>query len=545
MALPQALLYEAIEKYGWKYMFVYPKHEQITEGFFGEYVSLGKRVTGYYGVCTACMQSSDYDVVWEKDNVKRFTACPNCGAWVEQRKGWYGKHSLKDRFYLQAWEVHSFDHVTLHEAIIALDDWENYDKRYGEPDYQNVYNLRSTELTPGNCVTTRWNGVVLKNSGVCGIYEKEGRFIKPFGGVMCDRCAFMGFEKLESTFLKPFLKAAEESPVVDLEEYAAYIIRMVEEPMTELLFKAGFSQLAHERVYKTRIGHGTPHMNFAERSPKKFFRGLKKNGAANKMKQLMKIIYPPNVTEASLEAAACRLRDDSSEKTEDVRLLAEAGDSLYVFREIWDALPAFKSHRISEYIDRLNDRNEHSVDYYRDYLRNAKACGAPLNEQKTAFPEDLTQAHDEMVAKRQFLIEQGTKDRFRKQQTKLVKAGFEYEHDGIRAIVPLAPEELVSEGLALHHCVGNYVDSVADGRTSIVFIRRKEDKSWFTLEVDPVTSSFRQCYGEHNRTTGIFNDKYADRYVPEVGKFLYHYKRHLMWAKEHKKEMKKLCRKTA
>ena len=545
MALPNSLLFEAVEKYGRKFMFVYPKHEQITEGFFGEYITLGKRVKGYYGVCTACMTSSDVDVVWEKDNVKRFTTCPNCGTWVEQRKGWYGKRSLRDRFYLQAWEVHSADHVTLHEAIIALDDWENYDKRQGEPEIQNVYDLRSTDLTPGKCVTTRWNGVEMKSSGVCGDYERDGRYIKPFGGVMIDREAYMGFEKLENTFLRPFLKACESSPVLDLEEYAAYIIRMVEEPMTELLFKAGFTQLARDRVYQPRRTHGTTHMNFAERSPKRFFRGLKKNGAAEKMKQLMKIIYPPNVTESSLEFVARRLRDDPAEKPEDVRLLAEAGDEIYIFREIWDALPAFRSRRISEYIDRINDRNEHSVGYYRDYLRNAVACGAPLNEPKTAFPDDLTQAHDEMAAKRQYLIKKITKDKFRKAQEKLVEAGFEYEHNGIRAIVPLSPKELIDEGKALHHCVGGYVDGVAEGRTNIVFIRRKPDESWFTLEISPKTLKYCQCYGDHNKTSGIFYAKSSTAYNREVGKFLYHYKRHLTWEKKKKKEMKQLCRKTA
>ena len=548
MELPDELRDEAIEKYGRKFLFMYPNREHTVEDLWSGSTGSGKRLPGYHGICSACL--CGYDVDFAPPDLNQLGKaeefeCPSCGAMLEPRKGWYGKRGIKDRFYLQAWEVHSPEYVTLHEAIIALEDWDNFPETGGARS-ERVYDLRTTELTPGHCETWKWNGVKpLRVANVCGPYEAAGCNITFFSGQpMTHRSCYMGFEKLSGTFLRYHLAVLEKTRRVVLSEYAPYIIRMNEEPMTELLFKAGFYELTRERADKSVPSHGTRHMDFSVKSPKKFFRGLKRNNADQKMKQLMKLVYPENVTQASLEAAARRFLTRPSDRPEDLRLIAEAGNKLSLFTAIWDRLPAFSSHRICAYIEDLASKR-HSVSYYRDYLEMAYKAGAPLNEQRTAFPENLRAAHDEMVDRVQVITNAKADKKFRKQSEELIAAGYEYERDGIMAIVPKKASEIIIEGKNLHHCVGNYVNRVSDGKSVIIFLRHKNGESWFTLEVDPVTRSFRQCYGDHNNTSGIFNDEFCGNYDPKVGKFLYHYKRHLMWAKEHKKEMKKLCRKTA
>lgn len=548
MELPNELRDEAIEKYGRKFLFMYPNREHTVEDLWSGSTGSGKRLPGYHGICSACLCGYDVDFappdLNQHGKAEEFE-CHSCGAMLEPRKGWYGKRGIKDRFYLQAWEVHSPEYVTLYEAIIALEDWDNFPETGGARS-ERVYDLRTTELTPGHSETWKWNGVKpLRVANVCGPYEAAGCNITFFSGQpMTQRSCYMGFEKLSGTFLRHHLAALEKTRRVGLSEYAPYIIRMNEEPMTELLFKAGFFELASERADKSVPGHGTRHMDFSVKSPKKFFRGLKRSSADQKMKQLMKLVYPENVTQASLEAAARRFLARPSDRPEDLRLIAEAGNKLSLFTTIWDRLPAFSSHRICAYIEDLASKH-HPVSYYRDYLEMAHKAGAPLNEQRTAFPENLRAAHDEMVDRVQIITNAKADKKFRKQSEKLISEGYEYERDGIMAIVPKKASEVIIEGKNLHHCVGNYVNRVSDGKSVIIFLRHRNGESWFTLEVDPVTRSFRQCYGDHNKTSGIFNDDLCENYVPEVGKFLYHYKRRLMWAKEHKKEMKKTCRKTA
>lgn len=51
---------------------------------------------------------------------------------------------------------------------------------------------------------------------------------------------------------------------------------------------------------------------------------------------------------------------------------------------------------------------------------------------------------------------------------------------------PHSLQEIIQEGSALHHCVGNqrYIEQHTNGTTTIIFIRRKEEPNlpYFTLE---------------------------------------------------------------
>lgn len=50
-----------------------------------------------------------------------------------------------------------------------------------------------------------------------------------------------------------------------------------------------------------------------------------------------------------------------------------------------------------------------------------------------------------------------------------------FEYNGFTIVAPQSAQDLVKEGIQMHHCVGSYVDRVADGDTLIVFVRRTDD----------------------------------------------------------------------
>lgn len=77
--------------------------------------------------------------------------------------------------------------------------------------------------------------------------------------------------------------------------------------------------------------------------------------------------------------------------------------------------------------------------------------------------------------------------------------------------------------------MGSYAQDHAEGRTTILFIRKRGsvEKPFFTLEIDMKSGKIRQCYGYKNRT--------SDRDNLEVGQFLEHYRRHLAYMKTIKK----------
>lgn len=60
-----------------------------------------------------------------------------------------------------------------------------------------------------------------------------------------------------------------------------------------------------------------------------------------------------------------------------------------------------------------------------------------------------------------------------------------YSGKGYCIVIPSKPEELADEGINLSHCVGDYIDRVANGECHILFLRRRAepDRSLVTLQL--------------------------------------------------------------
>lgn len=74
--------------------------------------------------------------------------------------------------------------------------------------------------------------------------------------------------------------------------------------------------------------------------------------------------------------------------------------------------------------------------------------------------------------------------------------------DDFKIIVPRKPAEIVNEGAMLNHCVGGYVDSVASGYKTILFLRKTSapEQPFYTIEV--TEGRVVQIHGNHNRWLG-------------------------------------------
>ena len=153
---------------------------------------------------------------------------------------------------------------------------------------------------------------------------------------------------------------------------------------------------------------------------------------------------------------------------------------------------------------------------YADYLEAVVMLGVRL-EKSVLYPNDFEIAHN--VA-----IEESTEIREREEAARLNEkfkrfgvtnrrtAGMEMPFIAGEYMIRPAetPQELRDESRALCHCVRTYIERVAEGKTSILFVRRKEapDMPFFTLELSP-KGEIIQCRGDHNRA-----------YPEEVGQFI-------------------------
>jgi len=113
--------------------------------------------------------------------------------------------------------------------------------------------------------------------------------------------------------------------------------------------------------------------------------------------------------------------------------------------------------------------------------------------------EDLRRRHDRAVIAQRMFDNKSQLEKWEITKPKWDK--FTFKNDEYEIIPPEKPEEIVTEGRVLSHCVGGYVDRVARGETIILFLRKKNDptKPFYTLNIDPEGKRLIQAHGYGNR----------------------------------------------
>lgn len=152
---------------------------------------------------------------------------------------------------------------------------------------------------------------------------------------------------------------------------------------------------------------------------------------------------------------------------------------------------------------------------WKDYLRNANLLQMDMKSDFVLMPKNLIEAHDRAYKEVQDREEHHTFEQIAAMEESLNKQ-FYYETKKFLIRAPHDGKEIKDEGTALHHCVGNYVKSMALGDTIILFVRRLEepDKPCYTVELDPDTWKIVQYRGFGN------NMSPEHPVDPEVTKFL-------------------------
>ena len=131
-----------------------------------------------------------------------------------------------------------------------------------------------------------------------------------------------------------------------------------------------------------------------------------------------------------------------------------------------------------------------------------------MNEEKNRYPHDFKRWHDiridEYRSAKALKDEQERKafyDKFAAVASKYLNLEYNKKSAYI-SIIAKKPSELITEGDALHHCVGrmNYDQKFAREETLIFFIRMKEkpEVPFVTIEYSPSQKRVLQCYGDHD-----------------------------------------------
>ena len=135
--------------------------------------------------------------------------------------------------------------------------------------------------------------------------------------------------------------------------------------------------------------------------------------------------------------------------------------------------------------------------YLADYWRAVETVYGRL-DRSMMYPKNLVSAHDNMIAQVKHKEEELLNIKIRARLEELERRSYRSEELGMLIRPAASQGELIAEGKTLHHCVGSYANSHAEGKTSIYFIRRIEapDVPYYTLEYK--NGKVEQNRGDHN-----------------------------------------------
>ena len=265
-------------------------------------------------------------------------------------------------------------------------------------------------------------------------------------------------------------------------------------PMVEKFWKAGYRNIVHEKI----AGIGREQRNTVIWTRPGFRQAIRFP------QRLLKIHAPEEwtmrdfqkVTELWAQVQAGKLREAD---------LPELAKAMVGVEDIKDAIGHASIHKILQYVSRCVEEERtkrlkekaqaekqgrsyymrqdfESPATYRDYLKDCIKLHLNLDDPEVLFPKNLNAAHARTIAQVKYQDSQIKREQFAKQVTRL--QWMAWERDGLLIRPPVDGAELIAEGKYLHHCVGGYVERMADGKTTIMLIRRVEepDIPYYTLE---------------------------------------------------------------
>ena len=326
------------------------------------------------------------------------------------------------------------------------------------------------------------------------------------------------------------------------------IIQMLRHPVVEQIAKAGCPKVAKRISRGNEIANNLKQLYGVEKEKKlPLFKLLGVNKwLMSKEEELCEnggFGYGYNSFISSVKELYGRF-DISDLSKETIELLAKAY-KVTTFREIvgryerwrYDSLRSFSEAEREEVLKACRREVKHNgwLSTYKDCKNLLRVLdNAPEVElDKVDKMSDLVRIHDALVdiqirerqerearynAQRAAELEKKHK-KFAKENAERI-AKYDYEESDCDFVVrtPRELNEIMKEGIALHHCVGGYVERHADGYTNILFLRRKNDieHSFYTIEIK--NDKLIQIHGSCNKWLG--ND-------PEAIPFVYRYLKQL------------------
>ena len=124
------------------------------------------------------------------------------------------------------------------------------------------------------------------------------------------------------------------------------------------------------------------------------------------------------------------------------------------------------------------------VSEYHDYLEICSKLNYDLKNSFVLYPKDLQKSHDKVAHRLKHKADVKAKLEFTAIYRE-VSGQLYFEKDGLKIICPSIPDDVITEGHVLHHCVGSYIDRIIKNECIILFVRKccEINKPYYTIEI--------------------------------------------------------------
>lgn len=433
-----------------------------------------KKLEGY---CTNC--KSDVIVEAPRHNVAGI--CPKCKSPIVY------KAMGKSKNVVDRGQASLIQRVGDKVIVRYFSTYKSYQNNYKEPEISFCELARDFYDKKGN--TKSYEYMNFKQSGETRWCDGEGKF--GFHNAVL-------YEKNLDNVLKGTIWQysaiklfATHTPGFGFQTFN-YLEQYIEHPLIEYLVKSKLYKLTNQVIYK------------------RIYSGDDIDLRGKKLESILNINKKQFVTAQRINAGKNEL--DVIRKVTKAKLNITDEQILFISKylnvdKIMEMTKYTTIHKMIKYIKSNTTNSKKEDDIYRDwidYIRFCKDLNYDLMNEFVLYPKNLVQEHDRLMG---LVLAKKDKERAEKleRQKKKIKImakelAYKYsmEYKDLVIIAPKNANEIIKEGQKLHHCVGSYIDRIAEGESIVLFIRNKKElkEPYCTLEV--INGEITQCRGKYN-----------------------------------------------
>lgn len=430
--------------------------------------------------CTHCKKMHYPDRILKHRSVEQ---CPKCQSSCTVYQSHLGRKYLIDEAYVVYYEKSAIDP----QVIVAKGF---YVRRDYTGDYQNV----STLYRPSSSYVFKMGGSEMYQAG----YWEEDKWYSKENVVS----EYASYHTIRRCYSRDSIRAAVEGTPFQYSTWESYDEQdmtkffglFTQYPCIEYLTKMGYSYFVLAKLYGLRtydaIRWSGKSVEHVVRLKLKDFRQFKE--------------VCPQISRGDGDLALAfrlyqlTLHDSDRPSLDDLLKTARKVEG------VWNEIrPMFKYQSVMkciQYVERQyrNGKKRYQghlgvLNTWRDYIKQCRDLDYNLSQQEVVFPINLSAAHDRTTSQVEIMMSEIERRKIEKRVMELEKYHFYFDGYLIRGAK--SGEEIINEGKKLRHCVGGYAKDHADGKTSILVIRKASDpdEPFFTMEVK--AGKIIQVYG--------------------------------------------------